>query len=750
MKLSPGNLLCYITKGILPLVILSISPALKVGANGIAIPIVKNGKSIYTIVIAPGANVREKRAAEILQDYIFKISGYKLPVSDSTTANAFFIKETTSIKNPDGFSINTKGTDIFIDGGNDKGCIYAVISLLEKYLGCRYYSTTYKVIPASKNINLPEIHFSDEQKNDCRIVYFNENADKDYLDWNRLNQAYEYFGDGYYVHTFNRLVPPAEYFQTHPEYFSQVNGKRIIDQLCLTNPEVLKLVIAKLEKDMAAQPEKLYWSVSQNDDNAYCTCENCQKIISAEQSPAGTIIRFVNEVAKHFPSKIISTLAYQYSRPAPVITKPAANVQVMLCTIELNRSKPIEQDKTSQPFVKDITDWGRICHHIYLWDYVIDFAHSISPFPNLHTLQPNIQFFYKNQVRSHFQQSNATTGLEFAELKVYLISKLLWNPDINAASVTDEFLNGYYGTAASWIKKYINQLQTELIKSGDRLDIYEHPLVHRNSYLSAANLNDYNDYFDQAAAAVRDDSALLMHVKISRLPLQYAMMEIGKSDMFGAGGWYEEKNGQFKVADKMKRTMEDFNTTCKSASVLYVNESRLLPKAYYEGSMRLLDIDVKGNYAFRKKVTSDAIPSPDNSNGDLSILTNGAKGASDYKVQWLGWQGTDVNLLLDLERPVNAAYIAISSLWDPNSWTLHPASISCLVSNNGKDFTSIGKIVTEGDQKQEETSRVYKFKAPGSAIRFVKLEVKGTVVLPGWHASAGRKSWVFIDEIVVH
>jgi hypothetical protein len=191
----------------------------------------------------------------------------------------------------------------------------------------------------------------------------------------------EFFAKGYYVHTFNRLVPWQEYFQTHPEYFAMMNGKRNIDQLCLTNPEVLKLVIAKLEKDMAAQPDKLYWSVSQNDNFSYCQCDNCQKIISAEQSPAGPIIRFVNEVANHFPEKIISTLAYQYSRQAPAITKPAGNVQVMLCTIELNRSKPIEQDKGSQSFVKDIVDWGKICRHIYLWDYTIDFAHSCSPFP---------------------------------------------------------------------------------------------------------------------------------------------------------------------------------------------------------------------------------------------------------------------------------------------------------------------------------------------------------------------------------
>ena len=79
--------------------------------------------------------------------------------------------------------------------------------------------------------------------------------------------------------------------------------------------------------------------MSQNDNTSYCQCDACKKVIAEEGSPSGPIIRFVNEVAKRFPDKIISTLAYQYSRQAPKITKPADNVQIMLCTIELNRCK---------------------------------------------------------------------------------------------------------------------------------------------------------------------------------------------------------------------------------------------------------------------------------------------------------------------------------------------------------------------------------------------------------------------------
>ncbi|MBK9563996.1 MAG: DUF4838 domain-containing protein [Saprospiraceae bacterium] len=95
-------------------------------------------------------------------------------------------------------------------------------------------------------------------------------------------------------------------------------------------------------------------SVSQNDNPFYCSCDRCSAVIKEENAPSGPLIRFINAVADTFPDKEISTLAYQFSRKAPAITKPRKNVQVMLCTIELNRSKAIAEDPGSASFVKDI------------------------------------------------------------------------------------------------------------------------------------------------------------------------------------------------------------------------------------------------------------------------------------------------------------------------------------------------------------------------------------------------------------
>ncbi len=119
-----------------------------------------------------------------------------------------------------------------------------------------------------------------------------------------------------------------------------------------------------------------------------------------------------------FPDKIISTLAYQYTRSAPKNVKPLPNVNIMLCSIECNRSMPIAKDPSSASFVKDIKDWTKLTGNILIWDYVVQFRNYISPFPNLRVLQPNLEFFADNGCRLMFQQGSGAALSEFVELRL--------------------------------------------------------------------------------------------------------------------------------------------------------------------------------------------------------------------------------------------------------------------------------------------------------------------------------------------
>ncbi len=725
--------------------------------------ITNNGSSAYVIVIPVEATETEQQAAELMQRYIERISGCLIgivtddakPVKTEIAigfTNRLQAGETATLKTamaPDEFRVITEGKKLIIIGGSHKGAYYGVVDILEKQFGCRFYSPEAEFVPQNKTILLTPLNYSDKPVNTLRIVHGRFNEYEDYKEWMRLDNINEVFADHYYVHTFNRLVPWETYFAPHPEYFAYMNGKRIIDQLCMSNPEVLQLVIGKLSMDMANQPDKKIWSVSQNDNFSHCQCDKCKAVIDEEGAASGPLLRFVNQVAARFPEKTISTLAYQFSRAAPKITKPADNVQIMLCTIELNRSKSIASDSTSQSFVKDITDWGKLTQNIYLWDYTVDFANSVTPFPNLHVLQPNIQFLTRNGAFEHFQQTNTMKGNEMSELKAYLLARLLWNPDVNIDSVKTVFLEGYYREAAPFIRQYLDRLESELIKSGEWLDIYGSPVHHEKSFLSAENMAVYTKLFDQAEEAVSHMPEVLKRVKISRLPVQYATMEIGKNDMFGPRGWYVERNGKFILKPEMKSVLDDFNTVSKTNGVKYLNESALTVESYYNATLRFIDVQVDDNIAFRKKVTAWPEPNPKYSRGDIAVITNGVQGANDYKVHWLGWEGQDLQLTLDLGEIRSFKAISIGSLWDPKSWILHPTMVSCMVSADGITWDKAGNSEVTGTQEKEEVTRNYVFTGNFANKRYIRYYITGTKNLPSWHPSAGGLSWVFLDEIVV-
>jgi len=494
----------------------------------------------------------------------------------------------------DGFVATTSTGNLYVCGGGGRGVVYGVVHLLEKYFGCRRFSPTAEVFPKRDDLFLGCILEADNPANDVRAVDGEFSLDPDYRDWLRLTDHRALHGDVYDVHTLRRLVPAQRYFESHPEYFALVNGERTADQPCLSRPEVFDIAVAGLREEMAAQPERKIWSISQNDNLSYCQCPECLKAIEEEGSPAGPIIRFVNRVAALFPDKTISTLACRLSRPAPRLARPLPNVEVVLREIELDRGRPVAAGPAGASFVRDIEDWGRITNNIALWDCTVNLSHSVSPFPNLHVLGPDIRFFCGRGVRKHFQQANTGPGHEWSELRSYLLARLLWDPGADADAVMDEFLAGYYGPAAPHLRRYIDAQRAALERTGARLGVHEPPTAHAGDYLSAADVARYDKIFDRAEAAAAGDAEALARVKTARLPLLYAELEIGKDDMFGPRGFFEDKGGRPVVRPAMARRLEEFAARARAAGVRTLDDSGLTPEDYCASVRRLIEVRVEG------------------------------------------------------------------------------------------------------------------------------------------------------------
>ena len=725
-----------------------------------------NELSRYRIVIPSAATVHEKKASIVLQDYLLQISGTALPIISAgkhTSAYEIVLGQNERLDDlgvginfnelkEDGFVIKTDSLRLIIAGGNEKGTLYGVYTFLEKYLGCRMYSPKVKLVPEQKQIVLGEIDDKQIPVIGFRDTHYRVTWHDEYTDWHKLD--HDERGNradwGMWVHTFHALVPPETYYHDHPEYFSLVDGKRIPTQLCLTNPEVLGITIQNLRRKIAQNPGATYWSVSQNDNKNYCTCDNCKAIDEREGSPSGSIIYFVNQVAEQFPDKIISTLAYEYGRKAPKTLRPAENVNIMLCSIEAFRDQPIASDSTSADFVRDVVEWGEIADDIIVWDYVIQFNNLISPFPNLHVLQPNIQFFAEHGVNAMFEQGNREVGGEFAALRAYMISKLLWDPNLDADALVNDFLGGYYGAAAGPIRQYIDEMRNALLASGQPLRIFGTPNEAATSYLTPSLIERYEQLFDEAEKAVADSAEVLERVRIARQPLEYAIMEQAKKNFTGERGVFVRSGDRWEVRTEIRSKIDDFTDLCIREGVTQVKEWSTSPEEYRSAMYRLFSQGRNEHLAFGKKVK---FLSPDTTmlKPDATrMLTDGIRGSHDYDYNWLSFPGKDLEVVIDLEEVKQVRRIE-SAYYQYGFWLrLLPKKVEYFVSTDGKEYVLAGSVNNTlpidqyGGHQRDFISEF----APREA-RYIKVKAHTIGNTPEWHPGAGRAANMLIDEIVV-
>ena len=724
------------------------------------------GQTLYRIVVPSAATADEQKAANVLQDYLLQISGAALPIIEADRSRSRYeivlgqnerlgelgLPINLNELKEDGFLIRTDSLRLIIAGGNEKGTLYGVYSFLEKYLGCRMYSPKVKVVPKQATIVLDKIDDLQVPVIGFRDTHYRVTWDKEYTDWHKLDHnANGGRPDwGMWVHTFNELVPPDVYYDEHPEYFAMVNGKRLPTQLCLTNHDVLGITIQNLRRKIAENPAAKYWSVSQNDNRNFCTCDNCKAIDDREGSPSGSIIQFVNQVADQFPDKMISTLAYEYGRAAPKTLIPRDNVNIMLCSIEAYRDKPIEADTASADFVKDVQDWGKIAKDIIVWDYVIQFNHLISPFPNLHTLKPNIQFFAKNGVNALFEQGNREVGGEFAALRAYLLSKLMWNPEEDVAQLMGDFLNGYYGAAAKPIQQYIDEMTQAQTASSQPLRIFGSPNEASTSYLSPELMKRYEELFNAAELAVADSAQLLERVRIARLPLEYAWMEQAKKKFAGEGGVFQKFGDRWEASTKFRSKVDDFTDLCIREGVTQVKEWSTSPDEYRTANYRLLAQGMNEHLAYGKKATFISPPNDHIAREHATMLTDGIRGSQDYTYNWFSFSGQDLEVVIDLEtvqpvRRIESAYFQYG-FW----LRLFPKKVDYFISADGENYSLVGSVNNTlpidqyGGQQRDFIAEF----APQNA-RYVKVKAHTIGNTPGWHPGAGRPANMLIDEIVV-
>ncbi len=718
--------------------------------------IAENGKSDYEIVFMGQATESQHRSAKLLQEYLEKISGATLGIVDESSQDA--IKHKIYVGNindeelkPHQIVIKSQEKDLFIFGHSDLDTKYAVYEFLERYLGCKWYAPDAMEIPSISSIALEPIDYVYTPEITTRTVHsklFYEN--KSFADQQKVTyESFPHYAPEARVHTFHRFLPEEKFYASHPEYYALRDDQRLPTQLCLTNEKVLEIVKDSVSALFARNPEASVVSVSQDDNQQHCQCDTCHKIDEEEGSPSGTMIRFVNQVAADFPDKTISTLAYQYTRK-PCKTEPADNVLITLCSIECDRAAPISEKCTD--FAKDLEGWGRLTNNVRIWDYTTQFTNFLAPFPNIHTLRPNIQLFRDNNAKWVFEQHSHNPS-ELFELRSYITAKLLWNPELDLNTLLVEFTEGYYGTAGSYIKEYVDLIHSELEKDTDFfLFLYGDPSEAFDSYLRPELLTRYTELFDIAEKAVADSPELVARVKKARLGVDYAVLEASRkniTEMYTL--MITDDEGTKKPNPGVVSVLDNFMKTTSGHDIELMNEMGFTVSEYGTNYESALEIAQKPNKAKGKKVVTLTKPKKYADENPM-VLTDGALGGSSFYANWLGYEGNDMEVVLDLGEPMEIRTISLAFLQVTNHIVFLPSSVSYSASLNNTDFQELGTVSNPYPLEKESKVNDIRYFDLGFKpvrVRYIKVKAKNTKT-PYWHHAAGLPSWVFADEIIVN
>lgn len=550
------------------------------------ITLAENGKASFAIVYPAKADGEFLMAIKDMQRILSEMigdavvaesdarlqSGYELCIGNTNRTDVNLITFAAGINN-DGYAIKFTENKLFLYADNNVAAINAIYGFLEDELGCVWLDMQNDYIPSLPTIILDK---KDEIKNPSivwRSVYgyeqMNSIAWKNKLKLNGVEYAdgrEAHSGWGTWCHTFFTFLDPKNYYESNPEYFSLQGGKRVANQLCLTNENVYDIVRNNLAERIAANPDKKYWDVSIMDVNkGGCECDECSALDKAEGSGMGSLLPFINRLADEFPDVMISTLAYFHTVEPPKTLKPHENVLIKLCAMPGDQasSYALGATKLADNFKKQVEGWSKISNKLFIWDYTTNFSYLLMPFPNFAVQQANTEFYLENNVYGVFHQSSREYGGEMAELRAYIMAKLLWDNDIDVEYNMSKYLQLYYGKAAGGeISSIMQRMSDELYKSKKVLGLYDVPSAHKNGYLSSTNVDYYFDCYNRAVDASKDNEIVLSRLEKYKISLLLARMYQSGYDFAAkenaANEYFElmEKHG-IKSATEIKTDMAE-------------------------------------------------------------------------------------------------------------------------------------------------------------------------------------------------
>lgn len=132
-------------------------------------------------------------------------------------------------------------------------------------------------------------------------------------------------------------------------------------------------------------------------------------------------------------------------------------------------------------------------------------------------------------------------------------------------------------------------------------------------------------------------------------------------------------------------------------------------------------------------------------------LIDGMTGSDRYNDGcWLGFDGTDMDLTIDLEKIMPVHEVTANFYQRQQSWIFMPVEVVIEVLDENRKVVASQTVKTQTDPKVEKVV-IEPFKANFDHVKgqYIKVLGKNRGTCPAWHPGAGDTCWIFADEVVV-
>lgn len=400
------------------------------------------------------------------------------------------------------FGILRRGDALLIIGKDEKGLLNGVYAFLEKYLGIRWLDPDRggEYVPGLERLAIGDIALVEQPQFPFRAV---ASSGLDVIDWaakNRMNycassiERWEAKQKQLYPEIRKRgmklwigghgachFLMPDKYLRRHPEYFAMVNGKRRppkpksinCSKICYTNKEALKVYTQNVVAYLNDHPEVSTLALWPTDGGGFCECEDCRKEYLGK-----LILKFTSavarKVARHYPEVKIEHLSYGHRTVIPPRgVTPPENVSVAYCPYwDRSRAHPLVDARHGHPrylfdklgnhraACRNIETWSRLAHQLTIFSYYSDQVIKKSiyvPIPDV--IKKDLLYYRALGVVGLRDCTCFRQAWWMDSVNLYVLAKMMWNPDDDVDAAVDSFCQAYFGKAARFAAAFGRQMK---------------------------------------------------------------------------------------------------------------------------------------------------------------------------------------------------------------------------------------------------------------------------------------------------